>query len=92
MPWYPIRTQVDLVVASMAIHNFIRRDRVPDEYFFEARPTIEYAFEDIPDVDPDQEDREDIRDDVVDPDNDPNMDDLRNDIMRALIRQRSRRF
>lgn len=92
MPSYTVPVQIDLVVASMAIHNFIRRDREPDDYFYAVRPDIEYAFDDLPDADPDQEDREDIRDDFVDDDNDPNMNDLRNDITRKLCRQRARWF
>ncbi|KAF7152371.1 hypothetical protein RHSIM_Rhsim01G0089000 [Rhododendron simsii] len=90
MPWYDMSTQVDLVLASMAIHNYIRRDRVPDNFFTPISSAYEYAFEDLPDEDPELEDRLDDRDDIVDEDNVPEMNDVRNDIRRALYRQRRR--
>lgn len=90
MPCYTIDIQVELVLSSMAIHNFIRRDREPDKYFIDATAP-EYVFDDLRDADPELEDREDIRDENVDFDNDPNMNDVRDDILRALCSQRARR-
>ncbi|KAF7154250.1 hypothetical protein RHSIM_Rhsim01G0123300 [Rhododendron simsii] len=71
MPWYEISTQVDLVLASMAIHNYIRRDRVPDNFFTPISLAYEYAFEDLPDEDPELEDRLDDKDNIVDEDSVP---------------------
>ncbi|KAF7132313.1 hypothetical protein RHSIM_Rhsim09G0200000 [Rhododendron simsii] len=90
MPWYDMPTQVDLVLASMAIHNYIRRDRQHDNFFAPISSAYEYAFEDLPDEDPELEDRLDDRDDIVDEDNVPEMNDVRNNIRRALHRLRRR--
>jgi hypothetical protein len=35
MPAYPYKTQVEIVVASMALHNYIRRRSQDDEVFSE---------------------------------------------------------
>jgi len=35
MPTYPYKTQVEIVVASMALHNYIRRRSQDDEVFAE---------------------------------------------------------
>ncbi|KAF7142958.1 hypothetical protein RHSIM_Rhsim05G0142000 [Rhododendron simsii] len=90
VPWYEMPTQVDLVLESMAIHNYVRRDREPDNFFASISSAYEYAFEDLPDEDPELEDRLDDRDDIVDEDNVPEMNDVRNNIRRALRRLRSR--
>ncbi|KAF7135779.1 hypothetical protein RHSIM_Rhsim08G0142700 [Rhododendron simsii] len=90
MSWYEMSTQVDLVLASMAIHNYIRRDRVPDNFFTPISSTYEYAFENLPDEDSELEDRLDDRDDIVDEDNVPEMNDVRNNIRKALHRLRRR--
>ncbi|KAF7133481.1 hypothetical protein RHSIM_Rhsim09G0055100 [Rhododendron simsii] len=92
MPWYEMPTQVDLVLASMAIHNYIRRDRELDDFFAPISLAYEYAFEDLPDEDPDLEDRLDNRDDIVDEDNVPEMNDVRNNIRSALRRLRRRGY
>jgi hypothetical protein len=34
MPAYPYKTQVEIVVASMALHNYIRRKSQDDAVFF----------------------------------------------------------
>ncbi|KAF7151776.1 hypothetical protein RHSIM_Rhsim02G0038000 [Rhododendron simsii] len=90
MPWYEMPTQVDLVLASMAIHNYIRRDREPDNFFAPVSSAYEYAFEDLPDEDPELEDRLDDRDDIVDEDNVPEMNVVRDNIRIALRRLRRR--
>ncbi|XP_058215820.1 uncharacterized protein LOC131326924 [Rhododendron vialii] len=93
MPWYEMSTQVDLVLASMAIHNYIRRDREPDNFFTPISSAYDYAFEDLPDEDPELEDRLDDRDDIVDEDNVLEMNDVRNNIRSALriLRRRGNR-
>ncbi|KAF7149867.1 hypothetical protein RHSIM_Rhsim02G0172800 [Rhododendron simsii] len=68
IPWYEMPTQVEFVLALMAIHNYIRRDKEPDDFFTPVRLTYEYVFEDLPDEDPKMEDRLDERDDIVDED------------------------
>ncbi|KAF7142221.1 hypothetical protein RHSIM_Rhsim05G0084100 [Rhododendron simsii] len=88
MPWYEMPTQADLVLASMAIHNYIRRDREPDNFFAPVSLAHEYAFEDLPNEVPELEDRLDERGDIVDEDNVPEMNDVRNNIRRALHRLR----
>ncbi|KAF7142472.1 hypothetical protein RHSIM_Rhsim05G0083000 [Rhododendron simsii] len=77
---------VDLLLASMAIHNYIRRDREPDNFFAPVSSAYEYAFEDLPDEDPELEDRLDERDDIVDEDNVPEKNGVRNNIRSALRR------
>ncbi|KAI8560085.1 hypothetical protein RHMOL_Rhmol04G0227800 [Rhododendron molle] len=90
MLWYEMPTHVDLVLASMAIHNYIRMDRESDNFFAPVSSAYEYAFKDLPYEDPELEDRLDERDDIVDEDNVPEMNDVRNNIRRALHRLRRR--
>ncbi|KAF7143329.1 hypothetical protein RHSIM_Rhsim05G0142100 [Rhododendron simsii] len=82
--------KVDLVLASMEIHNYIRRDREADNFFAPVSSAYEYAFEDLPDEDLELENRLDDRDDIVDEDNVPEMNNVRNNIRSALRRLRRR--
>ncbi|KAH7842835.1 hypothetical protein Vadar_009643 [Vaccinium darrowii] len=94
MPWYSIRTQVQIILSAMAFHNFIRRDRDPKEDMF---PVVErqadYIFHDLPDANPaNLEDLEDTPDfGVGNEDNDPVMNDVRNNIKAELCKMRQRR-
>ncbi|KAH7855947.1 hypothetical protein Vadar_030892 [Vaccinium darrowii] len=87
MPWYSIRTQVQIILSAMAFHNFIRRDRDPEEDMFHVveRPE-EYTFQDLPDANPaNLEDLEDTPDfGVGNEENDPVMNDIRNNIKAEL--------
>ncbi|KAH7835031.1 hypothetical protein Vadar_022235 [Vaccinium darrowii] len=87
MPWYSIRTQVQIILSAMAFHNFIRRDRDPEEDMFHVVETPEeYTFEDLPDRNPPNlEDLEDTPDfGVGNEENDPVMNDIRNNIKAEL--------
>ncbi|KAI8567368.1 hypothetical protein RHMOL_Rhmol02G0116500 [Rhododendron molle] len=66
----------------MAIHNFIYRDKNPEDLFRRAYKPSEYVFKDLPDLDPELEDRLDKRDDEVDGEKDPGMDDIRSALHR----------
>lgn len=95
MPWYSIKTQVQIILSAMAFHNFIRRDRDPDDDMFPPveRP-VEYTFQDLPDKDANLENLEDnphANVGVLNEDNDPYMNDVRNNISAELHRLRRRR-
>ncbi|KAH7858551.1 hypothetical protein Vadar_025207 [Vaccinium darrowii] len=93
MPWYSLRTQVQIVLSGMAFHNFIRRDRDPEDNLFslvENQP--DYTFQDLPDSDTSLEDREDMPQyGVLNDENDPHMNCVRDNIREQLCRQRIRR-
>ncbi|KAH7847435.1 hypothetical protein Vadar_025991 [Vaccinium darrowii] len=90
MPWYSLRTQVQIVLSGMAFHNFIRRDRDPeDDVFRPVENQLDYTFQDLADSDPTLEDREDMPQyGVLDDENNPHMNCVRNNIREQLRRQR----
>ncbi|GMP74586.1 hypothetical protein CsSME_00031974 [Camellia sinensis var. sinensis] len=85
MPRYDFgKVQVPLVGASMAIHNFIRRNSSDDEAFNKVANTETFTFNDIPNVDGlgDDDDDEPERDDNV------HMNEVRKSIRNELVRHR----
>ena len=44
MPSYPYEKQVQIVVATMALHNYIRRHAVTDMDFEQAEFDIDYGY------------------------------------------------
>ena len=51
MPTYPYKTQVAIVVASMALHNYIRRRSQDDAVFVEYDRNPDYIPDDfLPDI------------------------------------------
>ncbi|KAH7865043.1 hypothetical protein Vadar_001536 [Vaccinium darrowii] len=85
--------KVQIVLSGMAFHNFIRRDRDPEDYLFpQVESQAEFAFKDLPDKDPTLADREDMPQyGVLNDENDPYMNCVRNNIRDQLRRQRRRR-
>ncbi|KAG5528326.1 hypothetical protein RHGRI_029109 [Rhododendron griersonianum] len=79
--------QADEFYAEIEIDEM---DREPDDFFAPVSSAYDYAYEDLPDEDPELEDRLDHRDDIVDEDNVPAMNDVRNNIRSALGRLRRR--
>ncbi|KAH7841958.1 hypothetical protein Vadar_019492 [Vaccinium darrowii] len=95
MPMYSPHTQVQIILLSMAIHNFIRRDAPTERMFVSAINPDEYVFQDLEDEDPERLDREDdpasASGEGVPPyEHDADMDDVRNNIKRQLWRLRRR--
>ncbi|GMP83308.1 hypothetical protein CsSME_00037269 [Camellia sinensis var. sinensis] len=85
MPRYDFgKVQVPLVGASMAIHNFIRRNSSDDEAFNKVANAETFTFNDIPNVDGlgDDDDGEPEGDDDV------HMNDVRKSIRNELVRHR----
>ncbi|KAH7833088.1 hypothetical protein Vadar_003037 [Vaccinium darrowii] len=88
---YSLPTQVQIILASMAIHNFIRRDQPDERIFAKSINPAEYTFEDLEDEDPEQVDREDdlaSGEGVPNDEHDADMDDVRNNIRTQLRRLR----
>ncbi|GMP78267.1 hypothetical protein CsSME_00034267 [Camellia sinensis var. sinensis] len=85
MPRYDFeKVQVPLVGASMAIHNFIRRNSSDDEAFNKVANAETFTFNDIPNVDGlgDDDDGEPEGDDDV------HMNEVRKSIRNELVRHR----
>ncbi|KAG5563852.1 hypothetical protein RHGRI_000147 [Rhododendron griersonianum] len=83
---YPLRIHKLFVIASMAIHNYIRRNSVHDDEFAEAIYKDErYVFEDMPDIDPEYAAQEDTEGFMYPQSaNTLDMDRVRQGIMKAL--------
>ncbi|KAH7837203.1 hypothetical protein Vadar_010948 [Vaccinium darrowii] len=91
MPMYSLKTQVQIILASIVIHNFIRRDQPDERMFAKAVNPAEYVFQDLEDEDPKQLDREDdpaSGEGVPNHEHDANMNDVRNYIRTQLRRLR----
>ncbi|GMP47086.1 hypothetical protein CsSME_00015008 [Camellia sinensis var. sinensis] len=85
MPRYDFgKVQVPLVGASMAIHNFIRRNSSDDDAFTKVANAETFTFNDMPNVDGlgDDDDGEPEGDDDV------HMNEVRKSIRNELVRHR----
>lgn len=91
MPNVSLDDQVSMVLASMAIHNYIRRDGEGDLIFSRIESEPNYVFEDIADLYPGMlDDDEDANPQPQDEDSDFYMAKVRHDIMKALRKNRKR--
>lgn len=79
MPNVSLDDQVRMVIASMAIHNYIRRDGVQDVIFSRIERETNFVFEDIPDLYPGLLD--------ADEDDNPQPQDADSDAYMAKVRQ-----
>ncbi|KAI8555674.1 hypothetical protein RHMOL_Rhmol05G0192100 [Rhododendron molle] len=87
---YPVRIHKLFVIASMTIHNFIRRNSLHDEGFAEAiGKDGRYEYEDLPNIDPNFAAQEDIEGLIYPPmTNTLDMEIVRHGIMTALQHDR----